>query len=76
MGNCICIYINMYRQIGGYFWAELSYLSRTFIFKGRSVFVNRRMDWKGTPFFTVPIVVCFLKEREKSAKESNFHQIL
>lgn len=70
------IYLNMYRQVGGYLWVELSFLwSGAFIFKERSVFVNRRMDWKGTPFFTVNIV-CFLKKREKSAKESNFHQIL
>lgn len=66
----------MYRQIGGYLRAELSFLrSGTLIFKERPVFANRRMDWKGIPFFTVHIV-CFLKEREKSAKESNFHQIL
>lgn len=53
----------MYRQIGGYFLAELSSLwSRTFIFKERSVFVTRRMDWKGTPLFTAH-TVCFLKEK-------------
>lgn len=59
------MYKYVYRE-GGYFWAELSFLwSRTFIFKERSVLVNRRMDWKGTPFFTVHIF-CFLKKKENS----------
>lgn len=49
--------------MGGYFLGRIIlFVVQDFFFKKRSVFVNRKMDWKGTQFFTV-CIVCFLKEK-------------